>query len=200
MTVSVGGSGTATAVDFAAVSDFDITIAAGDASKTGTFTLTPTDDAVDETNETVTVSGESGSLTVNSATITLTDDDAAPTAITLTVNDNSVAENDGATTITVTATVDGGTTRFAAATTVTVSVAGSGTATAVDFAAVTDFDITIAAEAQSKTGTFTLTPTNDAFDETNRDDHGERHVRQPDGELGHDHVDGRRTMPRPRSR
>ena len=165
VTVSVGGSGTASAVDFAAVTDFDITIAAEAASKTGTFTLTPTNDVVDETNETITVSGESGSLTVNSATITLTDDDDAPTAITLTVNDNSVAEGDGATSITVTATVDG-TTRFAAATTVTVSVGGSGTASAVDFAAVTDFDITIAAEAQSKTGTFTLTPTNDVVDET----------------------------------
>ena len=71
------------------------------------FTLTPTDDAVDETNETVTVSGTSGSLTVTSATITLTDDDGAPSSITLTVNDNSVGEGDGATTITVTATVDG---------------------------------------------------------------------------------------------
>ena len=166
VTVSVAGSGTATAVDFAAVSDFDITIAAETQSKTGTFTLTPTNDVVDETNETVTVSGSSGSLTVNSATITLTDDDAAPTAISLTVNDNSVGEGDGATTITVTATVDG-TTRFAAATTVTVSVAGSGTATAVDFAAVSNFDISIAAEAASANETFTLTPTNDAFDETN---------------------------------
>ena len=165
VTVSVGSSGTATAVDFAAVSDFDITIAAEAQSKTGTFTLTPTNDAVDETNETVTVSGTSTGLTVNSATITLTDDDAAPTAITLTVNDNSVAEDDGATTITVTATVDG-TTRFVAATTVTVSVGGSGTATAVDFATVSDFDITIAAGDASKTGTFTLTPTNDAVDET----------------------------------
>ena len=42
----------------------------------------PTNDVVDETNETITVSGTSGTLTVNSATITLTDDDAAPTAIT----------------------------------------------------------------------------------------------------------------------
>ena len=45
-------------------------------ANTGTFTLTPTDDAVDETDETITVSGTSGSLTVNSATISLTDDDA----------------------------------------------------------------------------------------------------------------------------
>ena len=58
------------------MSDFDITIAAEARSKTGTFTLTPTDDAVDETNETVTVSGSSGSLTVDSATITITDDEA----------------------------------------------------------------------------------------------------------------------------
>ena len=166
VTVSVAGSGAAGAVDFAAVSDFDITIGAADASKTGTFTLTPTNDAFDETNETITVSGTSGSLTVNSATITLTDDDDAPTAITLTVDDNSVAEDDGATTITVTATVDGAS-RFVDATTVTVSVAGSGTASAVDFAAVSDFDIEIAAGEASKTGTFTLTPTNDAVDETN---------------------------------
>ena len=165
VTVSVGGSGTASAVDFAAVTDFDITIAAGEASKTGTFTLTPTNDVVDETNETVTVSGTSGSLTVNSATITLTDDDDAPTAITLTVDDDGVGEDDGATTITVTATVDG-TTRFAAATTVTVSVAGSGTPTAVDFASVSDFDIEIPAGEGSGTGTFTLTPTDDADDET----------------------------------
>ena len=165
VTVSVAGSGTATAVDFAAVSSFDITIPAGAASKTGSFTLTPTNDAVDETDETVTVSGASGSLTVNSATITLTDNDAAPTAITLTVSDDSVSEGDGATTITVTATVGG--TRFAAATTVTVSVAGSGTAGAVDFAAVSDFDVVIAAGAASGTSDFTLTPTNDAFDETN---------------------------------
>ena len=166
VTVSVAGSGSATAVDLAAVANFDITLAAEAASGTETFTLTPTDDVVDETNETVTVSGTSGSLTVNSATISLTDNDAAPTSITLTVNDNSIGEGDGATTITVTATVDGAT-RFAAATTVTVSVAGSGTATAVDFAAVTDFDIEIAAEAASASETFTLTPTDDAVDETN---------------------------------
>ena len=74
---------------------FDIEIAAGAASDTAGFTLTPTDDAVDETNETITVSGTSGSLTVNSATITLTDDDGAPTSITLTVDDSSVGEGDG---------------------------------------------------------------------------------------------------------
>ena len=163
--VSVAGSGTETAVDFAAVSAFDIEIAAGAASGSGTFTLTPTDDAVDETDETITVSGASGSLTVKAATISLTDDDGAPTAITLTVDDSSVGEGAGATTITVTATVDGAT-RFVDARTVRVSVAGSGTATAVDFAAVSAFDLEIGAGAASGSGTFTLTPTDDAVDET----------------------------------
>ena len=152
-------------MDFAAVSAFDIEIAAGAASGSGTFTLTPTDDAVDETDETITVSGASGSLTVKAATISLTDDDGAPTAITLTVDDASVGEGAGATTITVTATVDGAT-RFVDARTVRVSVAGSGTATAVDFAAVSAFDIEIGAGAASGSGTFTLTPTDDAVDET----------------------------------
>ena len=172
--VSVSGSGTATAVDFPSMPSVSIPIAAGAASGTRTFTLTPTDDAVDETDETITLTGFaqpwpplglSNRLRVNPATITLTDDDAAPTSITLTVDDDSVGEGDSAGTITVTAAVDG-TTRFATAKTVRVSVSGSVTTGAVDFAAVPAFDIEIAAEAASGTGTFTLTPTNDTEDET----------------------------------
>ncbi|MDE0512721.1 MAG: hypothetical protein OXI88_13140, partial [Gammaproteobacteria bacterium] len=54
VTVSVG-NGTAAATDYAAVADFDITIAAGAASHTGEFDLTPVDDDVDEPDETVEV-------------------------------------------------------------------------------------------------------------------------------------------------
>ena len=165
--VSVVGSGTPSAVDFAAVPDFEIVIAAETTSKTGTFTLTPTDDNVDETDETITVSGELTGVTVTADTLTLTDDDATPTNISLSVNPSTVAEDAAASarTITVTATVTGGTT-FSTARTVTVSVAGSGTASAVDFAAVSDFDVTIAAGAASGSGTFMLTPVNDNVDET----------------------------------
>ena len=121
VTVSVAGSGTTGAVDFAAVSNFDISIAAGAASGAATFTLTPTDDSDDEADETITVDGTSTGLTVNSATIRLTDDDGTATSITLTVDNDSVGEGDGATTITVTATLNG-TTALAATTTVSVSV------------------------------------------------------------------------------
>ena len=78
VTVSVTGSGTPDAVDFGAVSGFDIVIAAGANSAMGTFKLTPTADAIDESDETVTVSGAAdNSATVTSDTLTLTDDDTA---------------------------------------------------------------------------------------------------------------------------
>ncbi|MYB03902.1 MAG: transposase, partial [Acidimicrobiaceae bacterium] len=163
VTVSVAGSGQAGRVPFASVDDFDITIGVGARSATGSFNLDPTDNNRDETNETVTVSGSSGTLTVTSATATLIDDDAAPTGIALSVDDDAVSEGDAAQTITVTATVQG-TTRYALAKTVTVSVAGSGDADVVGFTPVSNFDVTISAGADSGTNTFTLTPTDDSVD------------------------------------
>ena len=165
LSISVDGSGTAEAVDFAAVSDFDLEIAAEGTKGTATFTLTPTDDKVDEVNETVTVSS-SNSIASNKPTITLTDNDAAPSGVTLSLSSTSVAENAGATTITVTGTV-GGTTTYGAKQTLSISVDGSGTAEAVDFAAVSDFNLEIAAEGTKGTATFTLTPTDDKVDEVN---------------------------------
>ena len=164
VTVSVGGGTAISGTDYDAVTNFDITIAAGDASKDGTFDLTPTDDVLDEANETINVTGTSGSLTITSATVTITDDDAAPTGITLTVSPATVGEGDGETEITVTATVNGST-RYVDAKTVTVSV-GGGTATSdTDYDAVANFDIVIAAGDASKAGTFDLTPTQDDLHE-----------------------------------
>ena len=167
VTVSVGGSGTATSgTDYAAVADFDVTIAAGKTKATGTFTLTPKDDTLVEGNETLSVGGSSTGLTVNGASVTLTDDDGEP-AINLSVDPSSVAEDAGNTTVTVTAKFSNSST-YAAAKKVTVSVGGSGTATSgTDYAAVTDFDVTIAAGKSSGTATFTLTPTDDTQVEGN---------------------------------
>ena len=164
--VTVSGSGTATAVDFAAVADFDIVIDAESATGQGQFDLMPVDDVVDEVEETITVSGTYGTLMADPAELRLTDDDDPPTGIALLVNPPTVSEDvaGGSQSVTVTATVQGGTT-YATATTVRVSVAGSGTATAVDFAAVSDFDIVIDAESASGQGTFDLRPVNDVVDE-----------------------------------
>ncbi len=159
--VSVGGSGNSNVVGFTtSPSTFNISIAAGAATGTAMFTLTPTVDNIHENSETITVSGTHGSATIGSATITLTDDDAAPTTVALSVNDSAVGEGDGATTITVTATVDGSS-RWGTAQTVAVSVGGSGGANVVGFTAnPSTFSISIAAGAATGTGTFTLTPTN----------------------------------------
>ena len=145
VTVSVGGSGTATSgTDYAAVADFDITIAAGKTKATGTFTLTPKDDTLVEGNETISVGGSSTGMTVNGASVTLTDDDGPP-VINLSVDQMSVSEGAGDTTVTVTATFSNSST-YAAAKTVTVSVGDSADSatSGTDYATVTDFDVTIA--------------------------------------------------------
>ena len=164
VTVSVTDSNTSGVVGFTAVSDITVTIASGATSGTGTFTLTPADDAVDEADETITVSGSSGTLTVNATTLALTDDDATP-AVDLSVSPTSVDEGDGATTVTVTATLNPTTVTFPADTAVTVSVTDSNTSGVVGFTAVSDITVTIASGATSGTGTFTLTPADDAVDE-----------------------------------
>ena len=159
--VTVGKSGdTATSgTDYAAVTGFDVTITAGQTSGTGTFTLTPTNDALIEGDETITVAGTTTGYTVTGTSVTLDDDD--DTEITLTAKPASVGEGAGATDVTVTAATDGG--KFAQDRKVTVTVGASGdTATSgTDYAKVTGFEVTIAAGKTSGTGTFTLTPTDD---------------------------------------
>ena len=163
VSVAAANADTASAnyVDMTAVADFSITIPAGALRATGSFTIAPDDDVVDEQDNSVSVTGAvsgDSSVTVNPATaIALTDDDAAPTGITLSAGPLSVTENGGARTISVTATVDG-TKRFGTAQTVAVSVAGHDSAGRVGFAQVSGFDITIPAEAASAQNSFTLTP------------------------------------------
>ena len=72
--VSVTGGSAEESVDFAAVPDFEIEVAAQAASGTGTFTLTPVDDDQEEADETLTVSGVSD-LAVDAAALSLQDDD-----------------------------------------------------------------------------------------------------------------------------
>ena len=93
--VSVG-AGTAAASDFAAVSDFTLTIDAGETSGTASFSLTPTNDDVDEADETVSVTGttDATDLTVTGTTATIVDDDERGVAIsapTLTVPEGGSA-------------------------------------------------------------------------------------------------------------
>ena len=164
VTVSVGGGTATSGTDYAAVSDFAVTIPKESRSGNGTFTLTPTNDSLAEGDESIDVTGTAADFTVTKAQVTLTDDETAPAAITLTVSPTSVEEDDGATTVTVTATL-GGSATLPDATEVTVSVGGGTATSGTDYAAVSDFAVTIPKESASGTGTFTLTPTNDSLAE-----------------------------------
>ncbi len=157
--ISVSGSGTTDVVDFAAVNDFTITLEVSSSFADGTFTLTPTNDSVDEMNETITISSTHSEV-LGSTTLALTDDDDTP-SIALSISPTMVSEGAGATTVTVTTTKIGSTS-FSSDQSVPISVTGSGTAGVVDFAAVSDFTIALAASSTSAEGAFTLTPEDDA--------------------------------------
>ena len=167
VSVGAGGDSATSGTDYGAVKDFGITIAAGKTSGTGTFTLTPADDTLIESDETITIEGFSDGMAVNGTSMTLTDNDGAP-AIDLSVSPSSVAEDAGATPVTVTATFSNATT-YADDTTVTVSIGDSadGATSGTDYGAVSDFTITIAAGVGSGSASFTLTPVDDTLVEGN---------------------------------
>ena len=167
VTVAVGDGGDSATegTDYATVSDFTVTIGASSTSGTGTFTLTPTQDVLDEGDERITVGGTATGLTVTAASLTLTDDETASMAVRLSVNPASVGEADGATAVVVTATLSGAVRGSATAVTVAVGDAGDSATEGTDYATVSDFTVTIGANATSGTGTFTLTPTQDVLGE-----------------------------------
>ena len=77
VTVSAGtGADGAEAADFASVTPFTLTIAAGSRSGTADFTFTPVDDDVDEGDETVAVGGSAVGLAVEAADLAIREDDA----------------------------------------------------------------------------------------------------------------------------
>ena len=77
VTVSIGAdTDSATkGTDYSEVPNVTLTIDAGSKSGTQTFSLDPTDDDVDEEDESITVSGSVAGLTVTDTVISITDDD-----------------------------------------------------------------------------------------------------------------------------
>ena len=133
VTISVG-AGTDTAMegtDYTTVDDVTLTIPAYSTSATASFTLTPTNDRIDELGESLTVSG---STTVAGLTVTppgglaldIEDNDATPSLV-LSASASTIDEDGGTAMVTV-STGSGST--FATDQTVQLSVAGTATETA----------------------------------------------------------------------
>ena len=94
VTVSRTGGTATSGTDYAAISNFTLTIPAGHGSGTATFTFTPTDDdAVESADETVILSGSATGLTGGTATLTITDDDKLKPVFPDSAKARSVAEN-----------------------------------------------------------------------------------------------------------
>ena len=200
VSVGAGGDGAASGTDYAAVSDFTVTVPAGRTSGSATFTLTPVDDTLVEGSETITVSGTNAARTVNGASLTLTDDDSVAAAnldIALSVDPARVAEDAGATAVTVTAQFSTVVT-YATDTQVTVNVGDSADSavSGTDYAAVADFTVTIPAGRTSGSATFTLTPVDRRHaGRGRRDDYGFGDERGPDGQRHQPDPDRRRRRP-----
>ena len=121
---------------FEAVSSFSVTIAAGTASASGTFTLLPSDDLIHDGGKTLTVAGaiqtseaDTGeTLTVHSVNLSIVDDEPAPTSITLEATPRSggpLVEGGGGDLIVLTASVDGPS-RFATPQSIRVNIIAPG--------------------------------------------------------------------------
>ena len=158
--ITVTGSGLAEAVDYADVPGFDLALPVDSTRVTGTFTLTPIDDKVDEMDETLSITS-SNTLVGGGSTVILQDNDIAPYGVSLSVAPDDIREDDGATTITVTATVSG-TTLYAFEKVLNLTMTSTGVTGAVDYAPLPGLlYLTVPAEAASGIASFILTPEND---------------------------------------
>ena len=98
VTVSVG-EGTATAgTDYTAIDDFSVTVPGGSLTATGKFTLTPVDDNMAESDETIYISGTATNFLFADASLTIVDDDESPPAFASEQLTREIAENTAANT------------------------------------------------------------------------------------------------------
>ena len=174
----VGGAANPAATegeDFAAVTDFSVTIVAGSFSGSETFDLVQTGDRFVEGDEMLTVSGSAGSLVVTPVMLTITDrGNSPPTEITLSLSPVSVSEGDAGTTtteVTVTAETPRSGSTLLTDIEVMISVAGGGdnpaTDGGTDFATVDNFLVIIPARSVSGSAVFDLVVTGDTLAEGN---------------------------------
>ncbi len=163
--ITVTGTLVAGAVGFEPVPNFSIEIPAEGRSGSATFTLTPENDSVSETDETITIASSHTAVT-NAINFLLRDDDAAPRGINILTNTNVVYEDLGPQDIEVTLEVSGPTT-YTTDQSVPITVTGTGAAGVVGFDPIANFSIVLPAQALTASSTLTITPVNNLLDEAN---------------------------------
>ena len=153
--------GTADLNDYSAPA-LDITIAAGEASGSGTLTITPTDDGLVEGDETITVTGNSDpSVAVSSTEITITDNHTA--TLRISGPSGEVTEGSNAVfTVTLSHSVD-------KAVTVALSAESGGATSGSDFGAVPSQVIFAADSGASATRRVSIPTTQDELSENAED-------------------------------
>ena len=169
VTVTVGSGTAISDKDFAAVNAFTITIPENTLSHTGTFSLDPIEDRIDEVGESVVVDGSTSvsGVTVTDTIVTIADNDGLP-SITLSLSDDAISERDDSGTpgveenrTTVTASLDR---PYGSVTTLTISVQPDAPATSADYTLSANKVLTIAAEQTTSTGTVTITAVDNDVD------------------------------------
>ena len=132
----------------------------GEKETMGTITFTPIDDAVENNDLPITITGSAGAGSVGGTTIELVDDDKLSTQINLSFSDASIGKSDGTTDVVVSATLNGNTLTqdLAFALTVDEDFAGSAERD-VDYT-VTMAPVIIPDRRVSGTATITIRPRN----------------------------------------
>ena len=151
--------------DYSEVFGPTLTIPPNETTAETTFTLFPEDDGIAEGAESITVSGQTGALTVNPAILTLSDNDTPSRRITLSVDPQSVREENVAD-VTVTGRLDAGARAEDTTVRLTVGAAGDTAEPGTDYRrVVADLDLTIGAGETEGSAAFQLVPLdNDSAD------------------------------------
>ena len=166
VTVSAMAVSPALSGDFMLSANQTLTITAGQATSTGTMTITARNNNVDAPNKMVRVSGSAsnsqGVTDPADVTLTIVDDDPAPT-VTLELSQTSISENGGSTTVT--AKLNRVSSEM---TMVRVSAAAVSPAVSRDFTLSSNKTLMIMAGQTASTGTVTIRANNNDVDTPNK--------------------------------
>ena len=158
VSLALRGLSASGSVDFLSISDFNVTIAAGELNGSESFNLTVLDDNLVEGSETLRLVGSSSEFAVPNASndLIILDDDVRPDVINLRLSPSRVSEGDGSRVVNVSAAFETGTGVLLEDVSVTINVSGASANGITDFTRVESFDLTIPARKKVGSETFNL--------------------------------------------